>query len=101
MHYKNILKKTVVLALSLVCTHGVAMEQEQIAPRPPRTRTVDFRFEYYDRITGYPVVATTVQGIRITTRPQITSYLIKKGVEEAARQGFMFHYRDVKSLSVN
>jgi hypothetical protein len=102
MHHKNILKKAVVLTLSLICTHGVAMEQEEaVLPRQPRTCIVDFYIRHYGRMAQYPDVAVTIQNVEITTRPGMADYIVKKGIQEAAKQGFMFHYPYMKDIYVN
>jgi hypothetical protein len=83
MHYKNTLKKAVVLALSLICTQGVAMKRPRISqPQPqPRSRTVDFKIMYTRPETNAPVM-TAVDNVCIEEHQNMINYVINKGIKQ-------------------
>jgi hypothetical protein len=99
MHLKNMLKKAVVLALSLVCTRGVAMEQEEA--RPPRSCVVDFFIEYSGQNKRNIRAAAIIRNVTVAMRPQMTNYLIKTGIKEVQKQRLMIRNFQVKQLFID
>jgi hypothetical protein len=89
MHHKNILKKAVVLALSLICTRGVAMElmmeYKKMLSYQPRSCLVDFRITYTHPETDSRV-ATIIPFVRIKEHKNMINYLINKGMDKGAAQ---------------